>query len=615
VAPAGNFEITAITPGEGNGWNFGEAALRESLSLWEGVETFVDHAAPGEAHSLRDLGGICAGAAWDAQAGGVRLRLRTTGPSGALVERLAREWLAAQEPRPRLGFSADLLFLAHGREVSRILRVLSLDLVFNPARGGAFIRALNSIQDEEEIKQSGIDRKEKMDMQNNDTNQENAAAAAPAPTAAQLSARLLEATLTAAHLPAALDGSLRARFGGRVYDPLELDRAVDESRRLLADVQSSLVIAGPGRITGSVTGEERLQAAVDDLLGAPRESAMQGVKVERLSGIRELYLTLTGDVDLHGGYDPTRARLATTATMPGLVKNAMNKIITEQWEELGRAGYRWWEKVVSVEHFDSLQSITGVLVGEIGALPSVAEGAEYQELPVTDNPETGMWGKYGGYLPLTLELIDRDQVGKLKSYPRKLANAALRKISSLIADVFLSNSGLGPTMADGNTVFHANHGNLGSTALSSAEWEALGKAMFMQSMLVAGGETAPRLALDPRYLLVPRKLRLAAMQILYPQWERQATIFSENMQRGELGDVIVVPEFIDDTDWAAVADPRLAPAIYVGERFGLQPEIFISGDPLSPAMFTNDEARLKVRHFVSVFVADYRPLYKEIVTG
>ena len=26
--------------------------------------------------------------------------------------------------------------------------------------------------------------------------------------------------------------------------------------------------------------------------------------------------------------------------------------------------------------------------------------------------------------------------------------------------------------------------------------------------------------------------------------------------------------------------------------------------------FTNDELRMKVRHWVSVFVADYRPLYK-----
>ena len=82
------------------------------------------------------------------------------------------------------------------------------------------------------------------------------------------------------------------------------------------------------------------------------------------------------------------------------------------------------------------------------------------------------------------------------------------------------------------------------------------------------------------------------------------------MQRGEMGDVITVPELSDGNNWAAAADPRLAPAIIVGERFGLQPEVFIAGDETSPAMFNNDEVRLKVRHFLSVFVADYRPLYK-----
>ncbi len=74
--------------------------------------------------------------------------------------------------------------------------------------------------------------------------------------------------------------------------------------------------------------------------------------------------------------------------------------------------------------------------------------------------------------------------------------------------------------------------------------------------------------------------------------------------------MITVPDWQDASDWAAACDPRLAPAIIIGERFGMLPEIFIAGDPLSPAMFTNDEVRLKVRHFLSVFVADYRPLFK-----
>jgi hypothetical protein len=359
-----------------------------------------------------------------------------------------------------------------------------------------------------------------------------------------------------------------------------------------------------------VTGEERLQAAVDDLLEAPRDEAMRSVKVERLGGLRELYVTLTGDVDLHGGYYPQHTRLATTVTMPALVKNAMNKIIADQWDQLGRAGYRWWEKVVRVEHFDSLNDITGILVGEVGALPEVSEGANYTELPIADSEELGKWNKFGGYLPLTLELVDRDQVGKLKSFPRRLGSAALRNLSRMVADVFLANGGLGPRMKDNGFIFRAAFNNLGSTGLSPAAWEDASGKVFGQPLLVAAGEDAPILALDPKYLLVPRGLRLAAMQILYPQWERQANVFSENMQRGELGDVVVVPEFADTNDWAAVVDPRLSPAIFVGERFGLVPEIFISGDPLSPAMFTNDETRLKVRHFVSVFVADSRPLYK-----
>ena len=62
-----------------------------------------------------------------------------------------------------------------------------------------------------------------------------------------------------------------------------------------------------------------------------------------------------------------------------------------------------------------------------------------------------------------------------------------------------------------------------------------------------------------------------------------------------------------------MCDPAIAPAIFVGERFGLVPEVFIAGDNLSPAVFMNDEHRLKVRTFCAVWVNDFRPLHKENV--
>jgi len=265
-------------------------------------------------------------------------------------------------------------------------------------------------------------------------------------------------------------------------------------------------------------------------------------------------------------------------------------------------------------------------VGTVGALPTVAEGAAYTELAVGDSPETASFVKYGGYIPLSLELIDRDETRKLAAYPKELAIAGLRKVSSLVAAIFTAAGGVGPTMADGGALFNATavtdaggagHANLLTVALAAAQWEVVSAAVYNQPQLIKNAVglygTGPKIGLDPRYLLVPRALQLTAKKIMYPSLENLANITSENQQQGQPGDVIVVPEWTDATDWAAVVDPALVPGIFVGERFGIMPEVFIAGDELSPAVFTNDEHRMKVRHFLAVWVNDFRPLHKENV--
>jgi hypothetical protein len=179
-------------------------------------------------------------------------------------------------------------------------------------------------------------------------------------------------------------------------------------------------------------------------------------------------------------------------------------------------------------------------------------------------------------------------------------------------------------MADTGALFNntavttaGGHANLLTTALSASEWDVVSRAVYNQPMLIKNAAgvygTGPKMAINPRFCVVPRALQLTAMKILYPTIENAANIFSENMQRGQPGDVVTVPEWTDATDWAAVCDPLIAPAIYVGERFGIMPEIFIAGDNLSPAVFMNDEHRLKVRHFLACWVNDFRPLHKSNV--
>jgi hypothetical protein len=290
---------------------------------------------------------------------------------------------------------------------------------------------------------------------------------------------------------------------------------------------------------------------------------------------------------------------------------------------LGRAGYDWWRNIAVVEHFNNLHTITGTLIGTVGELPVVAEGADYTELAVGDSPETANFVKYGGYIPLTLELIDRDETRKLRAYARELGSAGIRKISSLVAAIFTANAGVGPTMNDGSALFNATavtnaggHKNLLTTALGINAWDAVCTAVYDQPMLIKN-ETGsygagPKMALNPKYCLVPRTLQNTAWQMLKGDYVREENYVYDNVLKGSAVPV-TVPEWTDVNNWAAACDPNLAPAIYVGERFGIMPEIFVAGSELSPAVFTNDEHRMKVRHFLAVWVNDFRPLHKSNV--
>ncbi len=626
----GKYEVLAIRAGEGNGWTFSEAVLQESLPLWEGIPCFIDHAWGDR--SLRDLAGTFHNPRWSSEHRGILLSLQPLGPSAALLQELGEQLIGRNNPN--IGFSADLLFTASDHRVTKIVKVLELDLVLNPALGGTFIRTLNSqlggkpmnepIQSHLAEARLQPSKEDGLQPSKEDQSQANAGEGeAMRQVRLQMCQYLLESELNACGLPAPMQEHLRNRFSERVFEPQELSGAIEEARRLVSALLGSTTVRGP-QVSAMFSTEDQLQAAVDDLLEAPRQKGCESLRVHRLSGIKELYMMLTGDHNLYGGYYPERVHLATTANFTGLVKNALNKVIANQWEQLGAAGYDWWQRVTLQEHFESLNTVSGTLVGTVGALPAIAEGGEYTELKVGDSPETADFTKYGGYIPLTLELIDRDDTRKLRLFPRELAKAGMRKISALVAAVFTDNNGVGPLMADGGYLFNATatttaggHANLLTGALSASQWDAVCTAVYNQPMLIANAAgyygSGPALAINPRYLLVPRALELTAKKILYPYWTYDADIHAENLQRGAAGDVVVVPEWTDANNWAAAVDPNLVPGIIVCERFGILPEVFIAGDELSAAVFMNDEHRIKVRHFIAVLVQDWRPLHKSNV--
>jgi len=659
VNARGEFEVIAITAGQANGWNFTAKALKESVKLWDGTNSLIDHAGFFDMPSIMKLGGVCYAPTWDEARQGIKATLRPFGPCGPLVADLGREVLAAKakgDPLPKIGFSADIWFKANGRDVIEITRITSLDLVIDPARGGDFLRALN---------QAGTPRREA--TMADIATPTPAPATAPAPAAptlqtqitedaaavrallgeqarqqaledeaakarevrAAMCGHLLDSGLAASRLPAPMQASVRKQFSGHVFEPTELTAAIDAARELLSALTGPGAVVGPGRMHSMFNSDDKILAAVQDMMEVPRDDALKAVKVEKLSGVRELYLMYTGDRDFRGGYYPEHVQLG-TGSFASIVANVMNKAVVTRWAEMGRAGYDWWQKIAHVEHFTNLQQVRWLITGTIASLPTVAKGAEYTPLMIGEGHELSSFVKYGGYVGIDLEDLINDDTRKLRQMPRELASAAIRNISELCAAIFTQASAIGPTLVDTGALFNntavttaGGHLNLLTTALGTTytAWEAAAAAVYNQPMLVSNDTgyigTGKKLALDPKFCLVPRALKGQAEALFIPRWEADVSAIASAGGPTYGGHVVplTVPEWTDATDWAAVCDPLLAPGLCIGEVFGLMPEIFVAGDELSPAVFMNDEFRVKVRHDLAVGVADFRPMHKNNVAG
>jgi hypothetical protein len=450
---------------------------------------------------------------------------------------------------------------------------------------------------------------------------EAAATEAPATAAADvwgayLRAQAVQAALAASGLPQAAQAVVREQLQPG-DGPEVVDQLIARQQTLVAALQEDRVIKGvQPRVSDMITGLDKVSTALTALIEGRRPQG--GLKP--LSGIREAYVLLSGDYEMTGMFMPENVSLANvdSATMAGLVANVLNKVVVNRFQTYPR----WWEPIVSEEDFTNLQDVKWITLGGVGELPTVSEGAAYSELTWDDQTETGAWKKKGGYLGLTLEAIDKDDTRRLQQAPRALAQSAWLTLGKAVSSIFIANSGVGPTMSDGKALFHANHANLGSTALSYGAWEATRAAMRKQTELNSGERLGGLVA--PKFLLVPPDLEGTALQLLLSEGEMGTGNNDENPWAEGGGrearlaaarrKVIVVDLWTDPDNWAVVADPLLYPSIGLGYRFGRVPEIFSVASPTSGLMFSNDVMPVKVRFFFAVGPTDWRGVYKHNVS-
>ena len=624
-------------------------ALQSALmrGMFEGKAVFIDHSGFFESPSIKNLAGVTHDPHWNEAEQAVDGTISFYNKAGVdginPITALLDELLTDPTP-PDIGLS--LVFWpkwaprdsdSDPRRIVEILHVESVDLVFEPAADGRILQALSSLYQlppityqpkGESITMTPIP--ESASTQEPTANSPRQYPDVPTPDDSIQMWLPAMASIAASQIIAnsGLPGASQDRLRSKQYaTPTDVNTAIEDERKYLAALASSNVVQIGGQaprganIQVGMDGIERLSLALEALING----SLPPSGVAPLSGIREAYMLLSGDYEMTGLFHSDRIQFAavTSATMANIVANALNKVIVNQFQEYPR----WWERIVTQQDFSTLQQVKWITLGGVGELPTVAEGASYTELTWDDMSESSTFVKKGGYLGLTLEAIDKDDTRKLQAAPRALAQAAWLTLSKSVSAIFTDNSGVGPTLGtDSKALFHADHGNLGSTALSASEYAVVRTAMRKQTELNSGERLGGLIV--PKYILVPPDLEITALKVLASEYDytyalanapaapanvlTEGNTFNERLNLAK-DRVVVVDLWTDTDDWAAVADPRLYPSIGLGFRYGRTPEIFSVASPTAGLMFTNDTMPVKVRFFFAVGPTDYRGLYKENV--
>jgi hypothetical protein len=333
----------------------------------------------------------------------------------------------------------------------------------------------------------------------------------------------------------------------------------------------------PARITQDDRDVRRtaMTEALAYSLGAPLPTAGPSAAARPFMG-RSVIDIAAQSIDWRGGMVVnarqkdeilTRAGMS-TSDFPIIFENAINRTLEGRYA-LAQPTYR---SIARKQNFNDFRPHTTVKTGDFPMLQKVLESGEIKYGTFNEGKETVSAFSYAIALSITRQMLINDNIGAiadlLSSYGPTVA---------LFEEVTFYSLAFNAALADGKTVFHADHANLASPG-TAIDVTNVGKARAaMSKQKSTGGNQL--LSNAAKLLLVgPDKLTEAEMLIasITP-----ATVATVNIFSGKLG--VLDTAQITGNAWYAFADPAMgsnyrwgylegyeAPRVRTDEPFGTQ---------------------------------------------
>lgn len=384
-----------------------------------------------------------------------------------------------------------------------------------------------------------------------DTNMDNAARTPPADNA--------DAVQNRAQVNAEIRSIARiAGLGAEFADPL-IDRAAsaDEARRAAFD---ALAQRGGGPIRTEQTRVEVIESQDDPAIRVRQmgealyarinpqhqlsEPARRYAYATCADMARELLILRGHPVT---GLSPaaiiTRA-LHTTSDFGLIVGDTIGRTLRAAYQA-APVGIRRLGRQTTARDF---RTVNKIMLGEAPMLEKLNEHGEIKAGTMAEAKEAYKVETFARKIGVTRQVLVNDDLGAFADLSRRMGQAAAETEAKTLVDLLEANSGNGPVMEDGDTLFHADHGNKAASGGAIADATLSAGRLAMRSQTGLSGQ---RISATPKYLLVPPAQETTAEKWLATIAAAKAA--DVNPFSGSLS-LVVEPRLSSATRWYVVAD-------------------------------------------------------------
>lgn len=286
----------------------------------------------------------------------------------------------------------------------------------------------------------------------------------------------------------------------------------------------------------------------------------------------------------------------TGSDFPVLLENTMHKALQGAYAVAALT----WPRFCRRGAVSDFRAHNRYRTGSFGNLDAISEVSEFKNKSIPDGEKgTITAGTKGNIINLSRQAIINDDLGAFVGLAGDLGRAAARTVEADVYALLALNAGLGPTMTDGATLFHASHNNITTGAAIAMAAIDLDRIAMASQMDVGGNDY---LDLRPSVLLVPIGLGGTARTINQAQYDPDTAnkLQKPNSVLGLFRDIVDTPR-LSGTRRYLFADPADAPVIEVA---------FLDGDDVPYLRmeegFRQDGAQYKVRLDYGVAAIDWR---------